>query len=113
MSFDVLSLRKHRLYAKGDLIDLSLAYPNSKYDADARLAPRDWAFGEQEGAVVPRELDLALQKVVTVVPKLALDSAYRRLISLAWRWAAPWLEPKLEAKTSRRRPSIGRLRPAN
>lgn len=88
------------------------ACPNSKVGAAALLALHDRTIDELEGVVVSLDLDIAMRKVVTVVPMLVLNIAYRRLIRPARRWATPWLEPKVEAKKRRGRPSIGRRWPS-
>lgn len=83
--FKAWSLREYGLYAKGETSEPRLAYPNTRADAIALVTLLDRTIGEQEGAIAPREMDLALQAAVAKAPKLANDSAYRRLLSLARR----------------------------
>lgn len=83
--FKAWSLREYGLYAKGETGEPRLAHPNTRAEAIALVTLLDRTIGEQEGAIAPRELDLALQAAVVKAPRLANDSAYRRLLSLARR----------------------------
>lgn len=84
MPFDVWSLFEYRLY-RSDEGGRELAYPNDEPEARALLTLLDRTIGEEEGAVVPHDLDLALVALVNSWPAATKDRRYQRLTALARR----------------------------
>lgn len=83
--FDAWSLWDYGLYGKKQPDGRILLYPNTVDEAAALLKLLDRTVGEEEGAIVPRDIDAALQKIAELAPNLAQERAFARLLSLARR----------------------------
>lgn len=84
MPFDVWSLWEYRLY-RGGAGNRELKHPRDEPEARALLTLLERTIGEEEGAVVPHDLDVALVAIVGVWPKAIMDRRYQRLAALARR----------------------------
>lgn len=84
MPFDAWSLFEYRLY-RSDEGGRELAYPNNEAEARSLLTLLDRTIGEEEGAVFPHDLDLALVALVKHWPAATKDRRYQRLTALARR----------------------------
>lgn len=84
MPFEVWSLWEYRLYRREDGTR-ELKHPASEPEARAILELLDRTIGDEEGVVVPHDLDVALAAVVEHWPKATRDRRYGRLSALARR----------------------------
>lgn len=82
--FDVWSLWEYRLYRREEGTR-ELKHPGNPKDARAILELLDRTVGDEEGAVVPHDLDVALVAILTYWPQASRDRRYGRLAALARR----------------------------
>jgi hypothetical protein len=82
--FDAWSLFEYRLYV-GIEGDRDLRFPKSLEEAEAALTLLDRTIGDADGAVVPHDLDRALEAIRTLGPTLMKVHRYARLATLARR----------------------------
>lgn len=84
MPFEVWSLWEYRLYRREDGTR-ELKHPANQPEARAVLELLDRTIGDEEGVVVPHDLDVALQAIVEHWPKAIKDRRFGRLSALARR----------------------------
>ena len=85
MPFDVWSLWEYRIYVREDGGSRELKYPRTQAEARAMLTLLDRTIGEEEGAVIPRDLDVVLSAIRACWPGAVRDRRFSRLDSLARR----------------------------
>ena len=104
VAFDCWSLMEYG-FRERDSGGLRLDVVVDEASAQALLGLLDLTIGASEGAIVPRDLALALSKIADVTPKLAATPTFRRLATAArgprhppsLRGAVPlWPEPASE-----------------
>ena len=84
--FDAWSLSEYRLYARDDgAEERSLRYPTSSEEAQALLRLLDLTIGAEEGAIYPRELDVALQAIAAHSKPATRTAEFARLTALTRR----------------------------
>lgn len=85
MPFDVWSLWEYRLYAREEGRGRELKFPRTQAEAKSMLTLLDRTIGEEEGAVVPHDLDVALTAMLARWSGAVKDRRFARLAALARR----------------------------
>lgn len=85
MPFDVWSLWEYRLYVREDEGGRELKFPRTQAEAKSMLTLLDRTIGEEEGAVIPHDLDVALTAMAARWSGAAKDRRFARLAALARR----------------------------
>ena len=85
MPFNVWSLWEYRIYGHDDVGGRELTFPRTQAEARAMLTLLDRTIGEEEGAVVPHDLDVALTAMAARWSGAAKDRRFARLAALARR----------------------------
>ena len=87
--FDCWSMLDYGFYDNGETGDEITPQLGTMIDdepnARALLRLLDRTIGDAQNAVVPHDLSLALERIESVAPKLAKESAFRRLSAAARR----------------------------
>jgi hypothetical protein len=85
MPFDVRSLWEYRLYAPNDGGGRELKFPRNQAEARSMLTLLDRTIGEEEGAVIPHDLDVAVTAMSARWSGAVKDRRFARLAALARR----------------------------
>lgn len=85
MPFDVWSLWEYRIYVREDGGGRELKFPRTQAEARAMLTLLDRTIGEEDGAVIPHDLDVALTAMTARWSGAAKDRRFARLAALARR----------------------------
>jgi hypothetical protein len=85
MPFDVWSLWEYRLYVREDGGDRELKFPRTQAEARSMLTLLDRTIGEEDGAVIPHDLDVALTALAAHWLGAVKDRRFARLAALARR----------------------------
>ncbi|MDG2531264.1 hypothetical protein [Caulobacter endophyticus] len=85
MPFDVWSLWEYRLYVREDGGGRELKFPRTQAEARSMLTLLDRTIGEEEGAVIPHDLDVALTAMTARWSGAVKDRRFARLAALARR----------------------------
>lgn len=85
MPFDVWSLWEYRIYVREDGGGRELKFPRTQAEAKSMLTLLDRTIGEEEGAVIPHDLDVALTAMAARWSAAMKDRRFSRLASLARR----------------------------
>jgi hypothetical protein len=85
MPFDAWSLWEYRLYVREDGGSRQLKFPRTQAEAKSMLILLDRTIGEEEGAVIPHDLDLALTAIKARWSGAVKDRRFARLAALARR----------------------------
>ncbi|MBI1404967.1 MAG: hypothetical protein GC145_02430 [Caulobacter sp.] len=85
MPFDVWSLWEYKFYVREVGEGRDLKFPRTQAEAQAMLTLLDRTIGEEEGAIVPHDLDVALTAMAARWAGAAKDRRFARLSALARR----------------------------
>ena len=85
MPFDVWSLWEYRLYVREDGGGRELKFPRTQAESRSMLTLLDRTIGEEEGAVIPHDLDVALTAMTARWSGAVKDRRFARLAALARR----------------------------